>query len=177
MCRLNKVLEQDETFGIGMNGEISAVTFGLYAQEDITAADGSVIPADGLLEIVSVNENGQAVCSTDLPFGSFYLKELSTDSHYLLNGETFPFTFEYGGPSVAVVEISANDGEAVTNELIRGEIKGLKTDETARAWAGLSSACLSPTKPSLPQKMPWPPPPQRRMAASLSPVCRTGIGC
>ena len=133
---LDKVLEQDETFGIGMNGEISAVTFGLYAQEDITAADGSVIPADGLLEIVSVNENGQAVCSTDLPFGSFYLKELSTDSHYLLNGETFPFTFEYGGPSVAVVEISANDGEAVTNELIRGEIKGLKTDENGTGLGG-----------------------------------------
>ena len=133
---LDKVLEQDETFGIGMNGEISAVTFGLYAQEDITAADGSVIPADGLLEIVSVNENGQAVCSTDLPFGSFYLKELSTDNHYLLNGETFPFTFEYGGPSVAVVEISANDGEAVTNELIRGEIKGLKTDENGTGLGG-----------------------------------------
>ena len=136
LVSLDKVLEQDETFGIGMNGEISAVTFGLYAQEDITAADGSVIPADGLLEIVSVNENGQAVCSTDLPFGSFYLKELSTDSHYLLNGETFPFTFEYGGPSVAVVEISANDGEAITNELIRGEIKGLKTDENGTGLGG-----------------------------------------
>ena len=136
LVTLDKVLEQDETFGIGMNGEISAVTFGLYAQEDITAADGSVIPADGLLEIVSVNENGQAVCSTDLPFGSFYLKELSTDSHYLLNGETFPFTFEYGGPSIAVVEISANDGEAVTNELIRGEIKGLKTDENGTGLGG-----------------------------------------
>ena len=136
LVTLDKVLEQDETFGIGMNGEISAVTFGLYAQEDITAADGSVIPADGLLEIVSVNENGQAVCSTDLPFGSFYLKELSTDSHYLPSGETFPFTFEYGGPSIAVVEISANDGEAVTNELIRGEIKGLKTDENGTGLGG-----------------------------------------
>ena len=136
LVSLDKVLEQDETFGIGMNGEISAVTFGLYAQEDITAADGSVIPADGLLEIVSVDENGQAVCSTDLPFSSFYLKELSTDSHYLLNGETFPFTFEYGGPSVAVVEISANDGEAIANELICGEIKGLKTDENGTGLGG-----------------------------------------
>ena len=133
---LNKLLEQDEAFGIGMNGEISAVTFGLYAQKDITAADGSVIPADGLLEIISVNENGQAACATDLPFGSFYLKELSTDSHYLLNGETFPFNFEYGGPSVAVVEITANDGEAITNELIRGEIHGLKTDENGTGLGG-----------------------------------------
>ena len=136
---LNKLLEQDEAFGIGMNGEISAVTFGLYAQEEIPAADGSVIPADGLLEIVSVGENGQATCATDLPFGSFYLKELSTDSHYLLNGETFPFNFEYGGPSVAVVEITANDGEAITNELIRGEIHGLKTDENG---TGLGRAVI-----------------------------------
>ncbi len=139
LVTLDKVLEQDETFGIGMNGEITAVTFGLYAQEDITAADGSIIPADGLLEIVSVDENGQAMCKTDLPFGSFYLKELSTDSHYLLNGETFPFTFEYGGPSLAVVEIAANNGEAVSNELLRGEIRGLKTDENG---TGLSGAVI-----------------------------------
>ena len=139
LVTLDKVLEQDETFGIGMNGEITAVTFGLYAQEDITATDGSIIPADGLLEIVSVDENGQAMCKTDLPFGSFYLKELSTDSHYLLNGETFPFSFEYGGPSLAVVEIAANNGEAVSNELIRGEIRGLKTDENG---TGLSRAVI-----------------------------------
>ena len=139
LVTLDKVLEQDETFGIGMNGEITAVTFGLYAQEDITAADGSIIPADGLLEIVSVDENGQAMCKTDLPFGSFYLKELSTDSHYLLNGETFPFSFEYGGPSLAVVEIAAHNGEAVSNELIRGEIRGLKTDENG---TGLSRAVI-----------------------------------
>ena len=139
LVTLDKVLEQEETFGIGMNGEITAVTFGLYAKEDIPAADGSIIPADGLLEIVSVDENGQAMCKTDLPFGSFYLKELSTDSHYLLNGETFPFTFEYGGPSLAVGEIAANDGEAITNELIRGEIRGLKTDENG---TGLSGAVI-----------------------------------
>lgn len=139
LVTLDKVLEQEETFGIGMNGEITAVTFGLYAKEDIPAADGSIIPADGLLEIVSVDENGRAMCKTDLPFGSFYLKELSTDSHYLLNGETFPFTFEYGGPSLAVVEIAANDGEAITNELIRGEIRGLKTDENG---TGLSGAVI-----------------------------------
>ena len=139
LVTLDKVLEQEETFGIGMNGEITAVTFGLYAKEDIPAADGSIIPADGLLEIVSVDENGQAMCKTDLPFGSFYLKELSTDSHYLLNGETFPFSFEYGGPSLAVVEIAANNGEAVSNELIRGEIRGLKTDENG---TGISRAVI-----------------------------------
>lgn len=46
---LSKSMASDEQFGIGANGEISAVSFGLYAAIDITAADGSVIPADGLI--------------------------------------------------------------------------------------------------------------------------------
>lgn len=133
---LDKVLERDERFQLGMNGENAAVTFGLFAQEEIVAADGSVIPADGLMEILSLNENSSAVCQTDLPFGSFYLKELSTDSHYLLNGEIFPFTFEYAGASVPVVEIKANNGEAIENKLIRGEIKGMKTDENGTGLEG-----------------------------------------
>lgn len=87
---LDKVLEQNEQFGIGRNGEMSAVTFGLFAAEDLTAAGGSVLPADGLLEILSVDENGHAVCKTDLPLGSFYLKELSTDGHYILSEEKYP---------------------------------------------------------------------------------------
>ena len=102
---LDKVLEQNTQFGIGMNGEISAVTFGLFAAEDLTAADGSVIPADGLLEILSVDENGRAVYKTDLPFGSFYVKEFSTDGHYILSDEKYPIVFEYAGQDAALVEI------------------------------------------------------------------------
>lgn len=39
---LSKVLEQNKQFGIGMNDELSAVTFGLYADEELSAADGNV---------------------------------------------------------------------------------------------------------------------------------------
>ncbi len=133
---LDKILEQNEQFGIGMNGEISAVTFGLFAAEDLTAADGSVIPADGLLEILSVDENGHAVCKTDLPFGSFYVKELSTDEHYILSDEKYPIVFEYAGQDASLVEIRANDGKLIDNDLIYGEIHGLKKDEDGNALGG-----------------------------------------
>lgn len=133
---LDKVLEQNEAFGIGMNGEISAVTFGLFATEDLTAADGSVIPADGLLEILSIDENGHAVCNTDLPFGSFYFKELSTDEHYILSNEKYPIVFDYAGQDTALVEIKANDGKPIDNDLIYGEIHGLKKDEDGNALGG-----------------------------------------
>ncbi len=133
---LDKVLEQNELFGIGMNGEITAVTFGFFASEDLTAADGSVIPADGLLEIVSADENGHAVCKTDLPFGSYYLKELSTDSHYILSDAKYPVIFEYAGQDTVLVEIHANEGQAISNDLIYGEIHGQKKDDSGNALAG-----------------------------------------
>ena len=133
---LDKVLEQNTQFGIGVNGEMSAVTFGLFATEDLTAADSSVIPADGLLEILSVDENGHAVCKTDLPFGSFYLKELSTDEHYTLSDEKHPIVFEYAGQNTALVEIKANDGKPIDNDLIYGKIHGLKKDEDGDALGG-----------------------------------------
>lgn len=64
---LTKILEQDEKFNIGNNGEIRNVSFGLYADEDLKAANGSVIPKDGLLEIITCNEKGKATFTTDLP--------------------------------------------------------------------------------------------------------------
>lgn len=141
---LDKILEQNELFGIGANGEMSAVTFGLFATEDLTAADGAVIPADGLLEILSVDENGHAVCKTDLPFGKFYFKELSADEHYILSDEKYPFEFSYTGQDAAFVEIKANNGEAIRNELIYGEIHGLKKDNSGSALGGAVIGLFKP---------------------------------
>ena len=112
------------------------MTFGLFAAEDLTAADGSIIPADGLLEILSVDENGHAVCKTDLPFGSYYLKELSTDGHYILSDEKHPIVFDYAGQDTALVEIKVNNGNPIGNDLIYGEIHGLKKDEDGNALGG-----------------------------------------
>lgn len=127
---LAKALEQDELFHIGMNGEILSVQFGLFAAEDLTAADGTVIPKDGLIEIVSCNENGKAVFETDLPVGSaLYVKEYSTDEHYIISDKTYPVLFEYAGQDIETVYISVNNGEAIGNDLIRGSVMGKKVDE------------------------------------------------
>ncbi len=131
-----KTMEQNELFGIGANGEITAVTFGLYATEEMTAADGSVIPANGLLEILSFDENGKATAKTDLPFGSYYLQELTTDSHYILSDTKYPVTFSYAGQDTALVEIKVDNGNAIENKLIYGEIHGLKTDDGGNAIGG-----------------------------------------
>lgn len=134
---LTKILEQNEKFNIGSNDEILNVSFGLYADEDLKAANGSVIPKDGLLEIITCNEKGKATFTTDLPIGSYYVKEISTDSHYILSDKKYPVVFEYAGQDTATVHISVNDGEPIENEIIYGTIKGLKIDrETGENIAG-----------------------------------------
>ena len=134
--KLNKQMETDSTFGIGGNGEIADVTFGIYAASELTAADGSVIPADGLLEIISVNADGTAKFTVDLPFGSYYVKELATNAAYVLSDAKYPFEFSYAGQDTAVVTIGVNDGKAIDNELLHGEIHGLKKDEDGNALGG-----------------------------------------
>ena len=133
---LAKAIEKDKTFGIGDNGEIKNISFGLYATEDIVSASGTVIPADGLIEIVSVNENGTAVMKSDLPFGKYYVKEIATDEHYVLSDTKYPVVFEYAGQDTATVEIKVNDGKEIKNELIYGSVSGKKIDENGEALEG-----------------------------------------
>lgn len=82
---------------LGRNNEIANISFGLYAAEDIIAADGTKIPINGLIEIISFDAGGHAICQTDLPLGKYYLQERSTDSHYILSDAKFPFEFAYAG--------------------------------------------------------------------------------
>lgn len=135
---LSKILGKDEVFGIGDNGEILSVQFGLYAAENLFAADGSFVPKDGLLEIANCDENGNITFVTDIPVGAkLYVKEIATDSHYILSDEKYPVTFDYVGQDTALVEIKANGGEAIKNDILYGSVKGLKIDrETEKPIVG-----------------------------------------
>lgn len=140
---LTKILEQDETFGIGNQGEIQNVAFGLYAAETLTAADGSVIPADGLLEVVFCKEDGTAAFQKDLPFGKYYVKEVATDQHYILSGEKYSVEFTYQEQDTEVVHISVHEGNAIENKLIRGKISGFKVDADGKALEGATIGLFS----------------------------------
>ena len=106
---LEKVIETDELFDI--DGD-RTVTFGLFADEELTAADGSIIPEDGLIEIIQLKVGGTVSFTADIPFGKYYIRELQTAGpEYLPNDTKYPVDFEYLGQDVAVVDIKANSGE------------------------------------------------------------------
>ena len=130
---LIKSLAIDEAYGIGKNGEIFDVTFGLYAAKELTAADGKTIPADGLIEVISLDESGHGKAISDLPMGSYYVQEISTNSAYIVSDAKYPVNFEYAGQDTETVRITANEGEAITNDIIYGSVSGKKSDEDGKA--------------------------------------------
>ena len=133
---LKKTLETNNLFGIGQNGELKNISFGLFAAEELVSASGTSIPADGLIEIVTLDESGNGTVKTDLPMGGYYVKELATDEHYILPDTKYPVTFEYAGQETAKVQLAVNNGEAIENDLIYGSVSGRKVNENGEPLGG-----------------------------------------
>lgn len=125
---LTKILEVNEELGIGNNNEIKNVSFALYANEEIKAIDGTVIPKDGLIEIVSVSENGKGTFITDIPFGKYYVQEYTTDVHYVLDNTKYEFEFSYTDENTSVQKIETNNGKPIVNKPLVGGLEITKKD-------------------------------------------------
>lgn len=126
---LKKIMAEDKKFSIGNNGEITSVRFGIYADEDIKASNGDVIPKDALITFANCDKNGSIVFDCDLPVGfKWYAKEIATDAHYILSDTKYEFDTEYQGQDVKVIDIKVNNDKAIENNLIYGSVKGLKVD-------------------------------------------------
>lgn len=124
---LSKVMENDELFGIYGKDNFTSVRFGLFAAEDITAANGTSIPAGGHISEISLEDDMIAQFDTDLPFGKYYVQEIATDEHYILNGEKYLVTFEYMGQDIQTVDIDCGEFE---NIIKRGSVHGNKVNES-----------------------------------------------
>lgn len=117
--KIQKNLEKDQKFGIGFNGEILNIRFGLFSKTELTALDGNIIPADGLIEVATPDEDGSLSFAADMPYNAeCYIKELETDEHYIISDKCY------------------SDGDTAENKIIRGSIEGLKTDLNGRVLRG-----------------------------------------
>lgn len=126
---LKKIMAEDKKFSIGNNGEITSVRFGIYADEDIKASNGDIIPKDALITFANCDKNGSIVFDCDLPVGfKWYAKEIATDAHYILSDTKYEFDTEYQGQDIKVIDIKINNDKAIENNFIYGSVKGLKVD-------------------------------------------------
>lgn len=71
------------------------VVFGVYSKNDITLNDKVIIPADGLVGTLTIDEDGKNIEQLDLPTGEYYVKELETNVGFKLDEEKHDFIFDY----------------------------------------------------------------------------------
>lgn len=125
---LKKILERYEKLNLGTEVHLTKVAFAIYANEDITAEDGTFIPKDGLIEIVYCDEEGNVKFNTELSFGKYYVQEYSTDEHYVLDDTKYEFEFVYS-EDLEMEEFHINEDKEIENKLKRGTVTTTKVDE------------------------------------------------
>ena len=102
------------------------VVFGVYSKNDITLNDKVIIPADGLVGTLTIDEDGKNIEQLDLPTGEYYAKELETNVGFKLDEEKHDFTFDYDADtSKPTVTVSMN----LYNEKRRLELDVNKVDK------------------------------------------------
>lgn len=125
------VIKQDAV----TKAEVAGAVFGLYAKEDILSHGEVIVEADTLLGKALSEEDGKAVFALDVPFGNYYIKELTAPAGYVSSDQVLELTAAYQGQDIKVVELES----VFENEPTRISVK--KTDLTT--GVELSGATLT----------------------------------
>ena len=147
----------DESADIGIQREflyeesgVEGAVFELYAKDTIYSPDGAVdangnrvirYEKDDLVATLTTDAEGKAVAD-GLPLGSYYLKETTAGTGFVLNQEQKEFTLTAEDDTVAVVyedvayhnerqkiQITAKKKDAVSGEALEGVVFGLYAGE------------------------------------------------
>lgn len=87
---LTKIMEESEYMDIPYD----TVTFGVYAAEDISYKDTSVLKKDNLVGIISLDEKHEG-SATVYHEGYYYVQEITVNEQYVLSDKKHYFKFEY----------------------------------------------------------------------------------
>lgn len=124
---MTKVLEDQKIF---LNDEAyKDIVFGIFAREDILNYYGDAeIPEGSMILTTGIDENGHLINVPDLPEGKYYIRELATNSQYVLNETEYDFEISYHGEDVSNYTVMIDEDGIIDNELARGEINVIKKD-------------------------------------------------
>lgn len=124
---MTKILEEQKIF---INDEAyKDIVFGIYARKDIYDYMGNVAIEQGTMIATSgITKEGTLENVPDLPNGVYYLKELATNSQYILNDAEYDFEISYKGSSITEYVVQIGNEGKIDNELARGTIQVRKVD-------------------------------------------------
>ena len=148
---LDNVKGTVEHFFEYITGNLSEVTFEVYAAEDIKAADGvsaNHYKKDELVGTITTDEKGIAKME-DLPVGKYYVKEVKTAHGFVLDGEPRFVDLTYRDQDTPVVtfdeewqnnrqkiKVTILKKEKETERMLEGAIFGLFTKEDIKGRDG-----------------------------------------
>ena len=134
-----------------ITGNLSEVTFEVYAAEDVKAADGvsdDYYKADELVGTITTDEKGVARLE-GLPVGKYYVKEIQTAHGYVLDGEPRYVDLSYRDQDTPVVtyqeewqnnrqkaKVTVLKKEKGTERMLAGGIFGLYTKDEIVSASG-----------------------------------------
>ena len=135
---MTKIMEEQEVFK--NEDAYKNVVFGIYARDDIYDYMGGVAIENGsMIATTGIDEDGHLIDVPDLPNGTFFIKELATNSQYILSDKEYDFEVAYHGQDVSHYTITIGSDGKVENELARGSIQIKKTDliDTKKVMNGI----------------------------------------
>ena len=110
---------------------LGGAVIGLYAAAPIQAGGQTLVSKDELIERIVTGDDGKAVFTADLPVQfSYYLKEITAPTGYLLNEESFPVSPMEGDETVSILSVAVSDREQY------GRITLYKEGEMLAGWNG-----------------------------------------
>lgn len=102
---------------------VGDAVFGVYNAESIVIDGKVIVKADTLLQKMTSDENGQAVCTLDLPLGKYYVKELEAPAGFVSSDEVLDFDASYQGQDVKVITLkSIKKNEPTTVSVTKSDI-------------------------------------------------------
>ncbi len=144
---LEKYIESNKALGYDADKVYNQIKFALFAEEDVVALDGSLIPKDGIIEVIGVEkqENGNftGLFKSDLPYGKYYVKEIQQPNGYVKNTDKYSVDFSYNQELGKAVSFKLNNGKPIKNNLEKIEIPVPNTGDNNNFAIWVGAAVIS----------------------------------
>lgn len=129
MLHLKKIGEEFDgivdTIGKYNNKPLEGIEFGLYNGSPIYSYDNKLlVDKNTLIEKFTTDSEGVIKVELDIPYGTYYVKELSTLEGYKIDSSIYEFSVKRNGDETNILITK----EPIVNELIKGNLVIHKMD-------------------------------------------------
>jgi len=118
-----KVAIQVEKQDAENGATVAGAVFGIYNKADIKADGKVIVKVDTLLQEMTSDNNGLAVCTLDLPLGQYYVKELKAPAGFVSSDEILNLDASYQGQDVKTVKLkTVKKNQPTTVEITKSDV-------------------------------------------------------